>query len=180
MTDAPLVLHLNGPPGVGKSTLARRWADGNPGTLLLDPDALRTWVSGWREDFVTTGALIRPVALAMLTAYVEQGRDVVVPQLIANERELARFEAAAREGGGRFVEVFLVADDPEDRFAARERDQPWLEAVHELVEEAPADHLRSYVDRLAALSQRRPDAVRLVTTTGDIDGAYAALVAALG
>jgi predicted kinase len=180
VTAAPLVLHLNGPPGVGKSTLAGRWAAEHPGTLLLDPDALRTWVSGWRDDFVTTGALIRQVAIAMLAAYVEQGRDVVLPQLIASESELARFEAAARDAGGRFVEVFLEAQDLEERFATRERDQPWLEAVHDLVEQAPADHLEQYADRLAALSQARPDAVRLATRTDDLEGTYAALVAAVG
>jgi predicted kinase len=180
VTGGPLVLHLNGPPGVGKSTLARRWADEHPGTLLLDIDALRTWVSGWREDFVTTGAAIRPVAIAMLTAYVGQGGEVVLPQLIANESELARFEAAARDAGGRFVEVFLESDDVQERFAAREPDQPWLEAVHQLVEQAPADHLEQYVDRLAVLAEARPDAVRLPTTTGDLEGSYAALVAAVG
>jgi predicted kinase len=176
----PLVLHLNGAPGVGKSTLARLWADRHPGTLLLDIDALRTWVSGWRDDFEATGAAVRPVALAMLAAYVEQGGDVVLPQLIANESELARFEDATHVAGGRFVEVFLEADDVLERFAARERDQPWLEAVHELVEHASDDHLRTYADRLASLALARPDAVRLGTTTGDVEGAYAALMAAVG
>ncbi|MEQ7848307.1 hypothetical protein [Nocardioides kribbensis] len=33
-----LLLHLNGPPGIGKSALAARWADAHPGTLLLDLD----------------------------------------------------------------------------------------------------------------------------------------------
>jgi adenylate kinase family enzyme len=76
VSTGPLVLHLNGPPGVGKSTLAGRWADEHPGT--------------------------------------------------------------------------------------------------------PADHLRRYADRLAARSEARPDAVRLTTTTDDVEGSYAALVAAVG
>ena len=121
---APLVLHLNGRAGVGKSTLARRWAECHPGTLLLDIDALRTWVSGWRDDFAATGAAVRPAALAMLSAYVAEGGSVVLPQLIANESELARFEAAAHDAGGRFVEVFLESEDLADRFAARQRDEP--------------------------------------------------------
>ena len=137
-------------------------------------------MSGWRENFVATGAAIRPVAIAMLAAYVAQGRDVVLPQLIANESELARFEGAARDAGGRFIEVFLEAEDAQERFAAREPDQPWLEAVHELVKEAPADHLEQYAERLAVWAEARPDAVRLPTTTGDVEGSYAALVAAVG
>ena len=166
---------------MGKSTLARLWAERHPGTLLLDIDALRTWVSGWRDDFAATGAAVRPAALAMLSAYVAGGGSVVLPQLIANESELARFEAAAHDAGGRFVEVFLESEDLEDRFAARERDEPWLEAVHQAGRSsAPADHLSSYAERLAALSQARPDAVRLPTRTGDVEGSYAALVAAVG
>ncbi len=41
----------------------------------------------------------------------------------ANEGELARFGQAARERG-----------------------EPWLEAVHELVDQAPADQLRAYAE----------------------------------
>jgi hypothetical protein len=116
----------------------------------------------------------------MLAAYVAEGRDVVLPQLIANESELARFEAAARDAGGRFVEVFLEADDVEQRFAAREPDQPWLEAVHQLVEEAPADHLTKYADSLSALANTTPGAIRLRTLDEDIDATYVALAEAVG
>jgi predicted kinase len=177
----PLVLHLNGAPGVGKSTLARRWAEEHPGTLLLDPDALRTWVSGWREDFVATGAVIRPVAIAMLAAYATAGGDVVLPQLVADPAELTRFEDAATSAGGRFVEVFLEAApaDVGARFDGRTVDQPWLEAVRDLVGRESSHHLARYVERLAALAISRPDAIRLPTRSGEVDAAYRLLAAAL-
>jgi len=174
----PLVLHLNGAPGVGKSTLARRWAEEHPGTLLLDIDVLRTWVSGWRHDFAATGAVVRPVAIAMLTAYVEQGRDVVLPQLIVNGAELARFRHAAEAAGGRWVEVLVEAEDVEARFAAREVDEPHLEAVHGLVADAAPGHLTQYVERLQSLVEAIPDAIRLPTTDGEIDAEYDALAEA--
>ena len=180
VTDGPLVLHLNGAPGVGKSTLARRWADAHQGTLLLDPDVLRTWVSGWREEFVPTGSVIRPVAIAMLAAYVAQGRDVVLPQLIANRTELARFRDAAEGAGGRWVEVLVEADDVESRFAARAVDEPHLEEVHRLVDQAGADHLTSYADRLRELADTLAAVIRLPTVDGDIDAAYDTLVRAVG
>jgi len=167
----PLVLHLNGMPGVGKSTLARRWAETHPGTLLLDIDVLRTWVSGWREDFAATGERVRGTALAALSAYVGAGGDVVLPQLLADPAQLARFEQAAVEAGGRFVHVLVEADDADERFARRERDEPWLEAVHALVEAEGLQHFAAYATRLDAL---RPD-VRLPTVTGDVDGSCAEL-----
>jgi hypothetical protein len=173
---APLVLHLNGAPGIGKSTLARRWADAHPGTLLLDIDVLRTWVSGWRDDFAATGATVRPVALAMLTAYVEQGRDVVLPQLLADAAELAKFRIAAEAAGGRWVSVLLEADDPRARFAARDVTEPHLQAVHQLVANAEPDHVARYAKRLAALADADVT-LRLPTVDHDVETAYSALVA---
>jgi len=179
VTQRPLVLHLNGAPAVGKSTLAGRWAEDHPGTLLLDVDVLRTWVSGWREDFAATGAAVRPVAIAMLSAYVAQGRDVVLPQLIASAAELARFRDAAEAAGARWVEVLVEADSPAARFATREVDQPHLEAVHQLVADASPDHLTQYVERLDALAEATPDAIRLPTRDGEIEAAYDTLAAAV-
>src|SRR3546814_7453702 len=40
---------LNGPPGVGKSTVARRYLDDHPLTLLIEVDDLRVAMGGWRE-----------------------------------------------------------------------------------------------------------------------------------
>ena len=177
---APLVLHLNGAPAVGKSTLAGRWAEDHPGTLLLDIDVLRTWVSGWQKDFAATGAVVRPVAIAMLAAYVAQGRDVVVPQLVANAEELARFRDAAEAAGARWVEVFVEADDIESRFATRDVGEPHLEAVRRLVADVPPDQLTQYAARLAALAAATPDAIRLSTRDGEIEAGYDALCEAVG
>jgi predicted kinase len=167
-------------PGVGKSTLASRWAEGHPGTLLLDVDVLRTWVSGWREDFAATGSAVRPVAIAMLAAYVGQGREVVFPQLLAEATELDRFRHAAEAAGGRWVEVLVEAVDAASRFAARDVDQPYLEAVHRLVAGADPSHLTSYAERLRSLAGSVDGLIRLPTTDDDVDGAYAALVSAVG
>jgi hypothetical protein len=163
------VLHLNGAPGVGKSTLARLWADRHPGTLLLDVDVLRTWVSGWRADFAATGGAVRPVALAVLAAY---DGDVVLPQVLARPEELARFREAA---GERWVSVLLEAPDPTARFHGRRAEQPWLEAVHELVAHEPPDHVAAYAERLRALPH---DAV-VATEDCRVEAAYEALVEAV-
>jgi len=103
----PTLLHLNGPSGVGKSTLARAYAAAHPGTLLCDIDVLRSWVSGWEDDFIGTGEAVRTSALALLTAYLVTGRDVVLPQLVATAAESERFAAAAAAAGASYVGVVL-------------------------------------------------------------------------
>lgn len=47
----PRLIHLNGPPRVGKSTLARRYANEHPGVLALDLDVLAGLIGGRKEDF---------------------------------------------------------------------------------------------------------------------------------
>jgi predicted kinase len=66
----PHLIHLNGPPGIGKSTLAQRYVDEHPGVLNLDIDRLRALIGGWRERFAETGEIVRPVALSMAATHL--------------------------------------------------------------------------------------------------------------
>ena len=129
---------LNGPPGVGKSTLASRYAAEHPGTLRCDIDVLRTMIGGWEDDYEGAGGLIRPAALGLIAAYLRESGDVVLPQLIARPSELAKFERAATDAAAGFVHVLLLAA-PETchaRFEARGADEPHLRAAKRTVDEA--------------------------------------------
>ena len=138
----PTLLHLNGPSGVGKSTLARAYAASHPGTLVCDIDELRSWVSGWEDDFVGTGEAVRASALALLTAYLATGRDVVLPQLIVTPSQAERFEAAAAAAGASYVGVVLSVE-PEvllPRLHARAA-TPVNTVVSRIIEERGGDEL---------------------------------------
>lgn len=138
----PTLLHLNGPSGVGKSTLARAYAATRPGTLVCDIDELRAWVSGWESDFVGTGEAVRACALALITAYLSTGRDVVLPQLIVTLAQIDRFEAAAAAAGAEYVAVVLTAE-PEvllERLHARAV-TPISEVVSRIIEGRGGDAL---------------------------------------
>ena len=172
---ARLVL-INGAPGVGKSTLAMRYGDAHPGTLVLEIDTMRTMVAGWQRDVVGVGERIRSTALAAATAYLREGGDVLVPQLLGSAGQVARFEQAALDGDAGFVHVLLTATDEEvvRRFRGRGDDHPWSAHVRAIVDEAGGDEaLREWGRRLALLEGTRlPGA--------DRDGTYRALLVALG
>jgi len=178
------LIHLNGPPGVGKSTIARRYVDDHPGTLGLDIDVLRTLVGGWADDYAGAGALVRPVALAAITAYLAQGQDVVLPQLIARSSELARFRQAA----GAADYLHLVLTGPPEVLAQRFRGRPAGADPHDLVP-VTARHvarhgadaaLRHYYDEVHALAATDPTVRYVETIEGDVDRTYRAVCAVLG
>ena len=179
------LIHLNGPPGIGKSSVARRYAAEHPGTLNCDIDVLRTMIGGWEDDFGAAGALIRPAALALIGAYLGNGHDVVLPQLLARSTELERFEAAARHAGADFVTVMLL--DEEDRSIARFHRRgdgdadPWHDQVRQIVAEQGGDEaLSSIYVALRALQATRPDTIEVRSVDDDLAGTYAAVLTAVG
>jgi predicted kinase len=115
------LIHLNGAPGVGKSTLARAVVGTRPGWLNCDVDLLRTLVGGWEDDFTGTGSVVRPLALAVISEHLAGGRDVVLPQLLADPAELERFVAAAHRVGASYTGILL--DLPDAVLAARWRER---------------------------------------------------------
>ena len=179
------LLHLNGPPGIGKSTLARRFVEEHPGTLNCDVDVLRTLIGGWHADFIGAGGLIRPAALAMIEAYLRESHDVVLPQLLTDPDELARFEEIAARVGARFVERVLM-DTPAAavaRFHRRGRsgpEDPWHELIRSIVAAEGGDaRLEEHYSALERLLADRPDAVLVESREGAIEQTYRSLIESL-
>ena len=179
------LIHLNGPPGIGKSIPARRFVDAHPGVLNCDVDVLRTLIGGWQSDFSRAGALIRPAALAMIEAYLRNGNDVVLPQMLIDPVELARFEKSATDAGAEFIERMLM-DTPiasVARFHRRgqsESEDPWHDHVRTIVAAQGGDAMlaqqHAALERLLA---ERPAAVVIDSIEGDIEQTFRSLIKTL-
>lgn len=176
------LIHLNGPPGIGKSTISALYADRHPGVLNLDIDRLHPLVGGWQHHDHRTHDVLRPVALAMASTHLAGGRDVILPQYLADAAEIAAFESAARDRGAAFHEVVLLDDKAASiaRFDDREDDSVWGRHNRELVAAlGGADMLARLHDRLVEIVTLRPGSVIVHSTPGAIEETYAQVLEAL-
>ncbi|MBM2620613.1 AAA family ATPase [Actinoplanes sp. LDG1-06] len=178
------LVHLNGPPGIGKSTLSALFTDRNPGTLNLDIDALHRLVGGWQHEQTDTWPLVWSLARAMAATHLDGGRDVVVPQYHGQLDEIAALEDLARMHGADFREIVLL-DEQEaaiNRFnlRAKDSDDPWIRHHHRLIElSGGAAVLETMYVNLIKVVRQRPGTTVVPSTEGAVAETYKRLSDAL-
>ena len=122
---SPVLVHLNGPPAVGKTTVAELLVERRPGSVLLDIDSIRLSLPGWRDDRETM-LQARTIAYEATRQHLLGGNDVVLPQLDARVETLSHLQQLASGARASFVEVLLVTtrDELLRRFRGRTGEHP--------------------------------------------------------
>jgi predicted kinase len=180
---ARLIL-LNGPPGIGKSTVARRYVDDRPLALDLDLDRVRRMLGQWQSDPIEAGLLARAMTLEMARVHLRSGHDVIIPQYLGRLEFLEQAEQVAADVAAPFAEFVLM--DGRDNAVRRFTDRTAASATTAHAEAGalmeqfggrPA--LEAMYDRLLLVLSHRPNAQVIQTRDGEIDAAYAELVTRL-
>jgi predicted kinase len=172
---------LNGPPGCGKSTLARRYVRDHPLALNLDIDRIRDLLGSWRDDPPRAGRLAREICLAAAGVHLAAGHDVVIPQYLGRPAFLDQVEQLAHAIGVDLFEIVLMDSKPDAlrRFtvrAERTGDPAHRAAAEELDRQGGAAELAAMYDRLLEIIATRRHVIVIDNPEGQADTAYAEII----
>jgi predicted kinase len=179
----PRLILLNGPPAVGKSTLAQRYIDEHPLALNLDVDRVRRRLGNWRDE-PHAGQLARSIALAAARVHLASGHDVVVPQFLGRPEFIEALEELARDVDADFHEIVLMLGKQAAvrRFTDRTQaaaNPAHLEAQQLLDATGGIAELEAMHDRLTTLLASRPHAHIIAMEASTPDQAYRDILSVL-
>lgn len=156
---------LNGPSGVGKSTVAARLCSQIPASVLIDIDELRRTIPDYREKREESLRLAHELAVNTIGNSLGGGHSVIVDKAISDSGTLDSFIELGKKHGAEVYEFILFTDKETlqrraDARGYRPGSLLTRERVGEMWEEANS------------LREQRPNAIVIDTTFLSIDETF--------
>ncbi len=162
---------LNGPAGIGKSTIARMYTDAHPLTLDIEGDQIMGMIGDWRNHELVARDLKLRHILSMLGIHLEEGQTVILPYLVTDATHSALFENVAKNLGADFYEIALMAekDTAVKRLLAR---GSWGEAGSKVLTEEDIPRIEHLYDLMLLALEQRPNTIRVESVLDDSKETY--------
>jgi adenylate kinase family enzyme len=100
---------INGPTGIGKSTVAQKLHESHPLSFLVDIDALRRYISGYRDQKEESKNLSLLVSEAIIDTYLKSNHDVIVDKVFTNVKTVDRLIELGKKYNAEIHEFILNA-----------------------------------------------------------------------
>lgn len=167
MKTRPKLILLNGPAGIGKTTLARKYLEKHPLALSIEGDDLIVMMGQWLTHEDAARKYVFELVKVMARTHLQTGHDVLLPYLVTDAAHAAVFETLAKESGAEFFELVLLTDKEDAVQRLLERGT-WGEADAPPITAKDRPVIEELYDKLMRALEQRPHAVKIVSVAGDI------------
>lgn len=156
---------LNGPAGVGKSTLSERLHADISNSVLIHVDDLRRTIPNYRENCEESLMKSYEITRKAIKDHLENGETVIIDKAVASSDTLDSFIETGKQRGADVYEIFLAAAKDVVWTRADERGyKPGSLLTRERVGEL--------WDKLDDVRQKRPSAIVIDTNALSLDETY--------
>ena len=176
--NQPTLILLYGFAASGKTTLAKRYLEDHPLSLVVEGDVLIAMLGRWREHAREAGQLKLALEESLVTTHLRSGYDVLLPILPHDAALAERYEAIAHEAKAAFVEVLLDLDREEAITRLLKRGN-WGETGLPPLTESDRPRIEKKYDQMMAAMNQRENIVRIYPKEGEITETYATLIATI-
>ncbi len=172
-SNTPKLIHLNGPAGIGKDTIAQKYIDNHPFALCVRTDEIITALGQWSKphNYDPARHIAFDLAINMISTHLRVGYDVIVPHLLTDLEEAQRLEKIATEAAVPFFEVLLYSDKADALgrvFARGTRGEP---GAPPLTADDRAEFEELY-DNVLLAARERSHIHKIASINGDVEGTY--------
>lgn len=165
---------LNG-LGVGKSTVAKMYAQDRSLTMSIEADNIMGMFGDWRNNQTEAVNLRFKHLVSMIKTHLVTGHDVILPYLVRDESEVQIFADLAKESGYVFHEILLFTTEDEAINRLLERGR-WGEEGSKRLTEADLPTMKSLYNLMMTETSKRPNTIKIEVNKGDILGTYQRLL----
>lgn len=103
------IIIINGPCGIGKSTVAEKVHNDIPLSFLLDIDAQRRFVSKRYKNREKSGNIALMIGDSILKTCLENKVDVIIDKMLFNQKILEGYYKIAKKYNAKIYEIILIA-----------------------------------------------------------------------
>ncbi len=151
------IIIINGPCGVGKSSIAERLHKNRPHSFLLDIDSLRRLFSQYREERDESRMASLELAESMVSTCLDMGYDVIIDKMQFDIEVLDAYYEIAGGKGAEVKEIILWAS--KDVVMERAHARGWKEGGMLTPEKCEA-----FWHQIEDMKGKRPNAVIIDTS----------------
>lgn len=182
--NKPNLILLNGPLGVGKSTLAKRYAQQHPLAVAIDIDEVRFLIGSFREFPEQSLQMAFEMAASIGRVALRRGHDIAVAQILTKPAQFELFEELADQTSAKLHEILLYTEKEAaiGRFVLRGRQKGWPLGYKPdglIGRNGGLVRVAEKYDEMLHLAKNRPQTKIINSVQGDAEATYNDIITAI-